>query len=131
MDKFDQWDLFEIHDALFRAARASYITFDTSGHMDKVEGLPYNLDFIVRNKKAQIKCPCCRSKNTTRYLCGMPAFSERMQEKLDAGKWVLGGCCISSIEVNSQQVNTMTSVPMVAYQLSDQSTLKKVRKHFG
>lgn len=30
-----------------------------------------------------------------------------MQQKLDAGKWVLGGCCISSIEINGHHVDTM------------------------
>lgn len=30
-----------------------------------------------------------------------------MQEKLDNGKWVLGGCCISCVEVNGQSVDTM------------------------
>ena len=107
MEEFDQWDLFEIHDALFRTAKANRITLDMSAHKDKVEGLPYNLDFIVRNKRAQIKCPRCGSTNTARYIYGMPAFSERMQQKLDAGKWVLGGCCISSVEVNGKQVETM------------------------
>ena len=30
-----------------------------------------------------------------------------MQEKPDNGKWVLGGCCISCVEVNGQSVDTM------------------------
>ena len=100
-------DLFDLHAALFRAARANHITLDMSEHKDKVEGLPFNLTFIVRNKKAQIKCPRCGSKNTAQYIYGYPAFSEDMQKKLDAGKWVLGGCCISSVEVNGQHINTM------------------------
>ena len=107
MDSFDQWDLFEVHDALLREARANHITLDMSAHKDQVEGLPYNLDFIVRNKKAQIKCPRCGSMNTARYIYGMPIFSERMQQKLNARKWVLGGCCISSVEVNGKEIDTM------------------------
>ena len=106
-EDMETFDLFDLHDALFRAARANHITLDMSEHKDKVEGLPFNLTFIVKNKKAQIKCPRCGSKNTARYIYGYPAFSEEMQQKLDAGKWVLGGCCISSIEINGHHVDTM------------------------
>ena len=95
MKSFEQCDLFDIHSAIFKAARANHITLDMSAHKDKLEGLQYNLDYIVRNKKAQIKCPYCGSINTARFIYGLPAFSEEMQRKLDVGKWALGGCCIS------------------------------------
>lgn len=78
-DEFDFSDLMEYHQALFRTAKANHITLDMSKHENKVEGLPYNLDFVVRNKKAQIKCPYCGSKNTARILYGMPAFSDELQ----------------------------------------------------
>ena len=64
----ETFDLFDLHDALFKAARANHITLDMSEHKDKVEGLPFNLTFVVRNKKAQIKCPRCGSQNTARYV---------------------------------------------------------------
>ena len=96
-DEFDFSDLMEYHQALFRTAKANHITLDMSKHENKVEGLPYNLDFVVRNKKAQIKCPYCGSKNTARILYGMPAFSDELQAKLDSGKLHLGGCCISGV----------------------------------
>lgn len=105
MNEFGEWDLFDIHDALFRAAKAHHITLDMSVHEGKVEGLPYNLDFIVHNKKAQIKCPHCGSTDTARYIYGYPLFSEKMQKKLADGKWMLGGCCISSVEINGEQVS--------------------------
>ena len=107
MDEFGEWDLFEINDALFRAAKANHITLDMSSHEGLAEGLPYNLDFIVRNKKAQIKCPNCGSTNTARYIYGYPLYDEEMQKRLDEGKWVLGGCCISSVEIDGQQIDTM------------------------
>lgn len=53
IDAFDTYDLFKIHDALFRAARKNCITLDMSSHKNKVEGLPFCLDFVIRNKKAQ------------------------------------------------------------------------------
>lgn len=96
--EFDFEDLFDYHFALFRAAKASHITLDMSKHEDKVEGLPFNLDFVVLNSKAQIKCPYCGSRNTARILYGMPAFSDELQEKLDSGKIHLGGCCITGVQ---------------------------------
>ena len=48
--RLSEGDLLDIHEALFRAAKASNITLDMSAHEGLVEGLPYNLDFIVRRK---------------------------------------------------------------------------------
>lgn len=61
--ELDFSELMDYHQYLLRIARANHITLDMSKHEGKVEGLPYNLDFVVRNKKAQIKCPYCGSKN--------------------------------------------------------------------
>ena len=107
MDEFEFMDLFEIHADLFEEARKNHITLDMSAHDGKVEGLLYNLDYVVHNKRAQIKCPHCGSKNTARYLYGLPAFSEKMQKMLDEGKWALGGCCISTVDIGGQAVPTM------------------------
>ena len=68
MNDFEEFDLFDIHSALFKAARGNHITLDMSAHKNKVEGLPYNLDYIVKNKRAQIKCPYCGSINTARFV---------------------------------------------------------------
>ena len=51
MDGFEPFDLIDIHNALFRAAEANHITLDMSAHDGKLEGLPFNLDFIVHNCK--------------------------------------------------------------------------------
>lgn len=77
-----------------------------SSHKDKVEGLAFDLSFIVHNTKAQIKCPFCGSKNTARIIYGYPLLNESMQQKLDHGKISLGGCCVSSIPVNGKPVRT-------------------------
>ena len=109
LDEFDVYDLLDIHDALFKAARANYITLDMSSHKDKVEGLAFNLFFIVHNKKAQIKCPYCGSKNTARIIYGYPLLDEEFQRKLDEGKISLGGCCVFSVPVNGESVQTNPS----------------------
>ena len=103
-DDMETSDLFDLHHALLRAARANHITLDMLEHKDKAEGLPFNLEFIVKNKRAQIKCPHCGSTNTARYIYGLPYFDEEMRQNLDNGKWVLGGCRTSSVNVNGQDV---------------------------
>ena len=70
MDSFVEWGFFDVQTALFREAKANHITLDMSKHEGLEEGLLYNLDFIVHNKKAQIKCPHCGSMNTARYIYG-------------------------------------------------------------
>ena len=97
-DELEYGEMLDYHEALFRAAKANHITLDMSNHENKLEGLPWNQDFIVRNKKAQIKCPRCGSKDTARIQYGMPAFTEELQKKLSSGKIHLGGCCIFGAE---------------------------------
>ena len=61
--------------------------------------------YTVDNLKAQIKCPHCGSIETAVIIYGMPAFSERMQEKLEKKKWTLGGCSISLVKVGKSEVD--------------------------
>lgn len=49
MDSFDEADLFEIHELLFELAGENHILLDMSAHEYRLEGLAYNLDFIVRH----------------------------------------------------------------------------------
>ena len=55
--QIDQLDLMCIHNELTKEARTNHIKLDDSEHAGKCEGLPYNLDFIVHNRRAQVKCP--------------------------------------------------------------------------
>ena len=41
------------------------------------------------------KCPECGSDSIAEILYGLPAYDEQMERDLDAGKIVLGGCCVS------------------------------------
>ena len=104
MDDFSNMDLFEVHDALFIVARANHIKLDMSAHEKMVQGVPYSLDYIVRNKKAQIKCPYCGSKSTARIIYGFPVFDEKMAKKIDEGKLSIGGCCVNTAHVNGKTV---------------------------
>ncbi|MCC9604981.1 hypothetical protein LOC68_25260 [Blastopirellula sp. JC732] len=40
-------------------------------------------------------CPKCGSTRIADVLYGLPDFSDELQQDLDAGKIVLGGCCVT------------------------------------
>jgi len=103
-DDIDESNLFGLHSMIFKLARANHIILDMSAHKGMQEGLPYNLDFVVHNQKAKIKCPRCGSTNTARYLYGYPSFSDKLQEKLDSGKLVLGGCCLDIVDIDGKRI---------------------------
>lgn len=42
------------------------------------------------------KCPACDERKIAEILYGMPAYSAELQADLDAGRIVLGGCCIGN-----------------------------------
>ena len=50
LEDFNFMDLFDVHFALFEAAKKAGLTLDMSEHENKVEGLPFNLDFILRKQ---------------------------------------------------------------------------------
>ena len=92
-DDLREEELLYLHRDLLSLARRSKIKLE----MVESEGgdcPPYDMNYIVHNKKAQIKCPYCGSTNTGSYLYGYPLYSERLQKKMDAGKVILGGCKI-------------------------------------
>lgn len=49
MDTFSECDLADIHLKLFEEAEARNITLDMSEHELRLEGLSYNLDYVVRH----------------------------------------------------------------------------------
>ncbi len=48
----------------------------------------------LRLEKKPRKCPSCGFSPVASIFCGMPAYDEKLQEKMDEGRVVLGGCCI-------------------------------------
>lgn len=44
------------------------------------------------------KCPKCGSKNVARIMYGMLLFSDELMQKINSGKIILGGCCISNMD---------------------------------
>ena len=41
------------------------------------------------------KCPACKESTVATILWGMPAYSPDLENELEAGHIVLGGCCVS------------------------------------
>ena len=105
-DRFDDL-VSEIHNRLMRAARKRGIKFTTpEGYVNATVGLPHNIPYTVHNLSAQEKCPYCGSRNTGRYMYGMPAYSEKLQDKMDRGKVHLAGCGIFLADVGGRSVMT-------------------------
>jgi hypothetical protein len=50
------------------------------------------------------KCPACGGKKIAQIQYGLPAFDAEMDEKLQQGKIVLGGCCITDCDPRWQCV---------------------------
>ncbi len=48
------------------------------------------------SKRKPRKCPKCGSNKVAAILFGLPVYSENLQQDMDSGKIVLGGCCISA-----------------------------------
>lgn len=49
---------------------------------------------MIKVKRKPKKCPKCKSARIANILYGMPAYSEKLQEDIDAGRIALGGCTI-------------------------------------
>lgn len=103
-ESIDIMDFLMIDQLLTKAARKAHITLDGSKHDGLVEGLSFNLDYIVKNDKAYIKCPWCGSKDTARILYGMPAMNGELERRIKSGKVVLGGCCVTGADVNGKYI---------------------------
>lgn len=46
------FDLLDVHNVLLRTARENHMELDFSEHEGKVEGWPFNIEFIVKHAKA-------------------------------------------------------------------------------
>ncbi len=46
---YDAKTLFPLHFAIFDEAEKSGLELDMTKHEDKLEGLPFNLDYVVRH----------------------------------------------------------------------------------
>jgi predicted RNA-binding Zn-ribbon protein involved in translation (DUF1610 family) len=44
------------------------------------------------------KCPRCGSRDNATILRGYPAFTEKLQDEMDRGKVVLGGCVVTGFD---------------------------------
>lgn len=54
----------------------------------------------MTDKHTSLQCPNCKSNNVARVRFGMPDFNDKLQEELDNGTIVLGGCSVSDSDPN-------------------------------
>ena len=47
------------------------------------------------SKRKPRKCPACNSSRIANILYGMPEYSPKLERDIEAGRIILGGCCIS------------------------------------
>jgi hypothetical protein len=47
-----------------------------------------------RTRRPQ-KCPSCGSQRVGTILRGTPALSDELEADIDAGRVIIGGCCVS------------------------------------
>jgi len=56
------------------------------------------------------KCPVCGANRIAEIYYGMPAFTEKLREDMEAGRVVLGGCCISADDPRWQCLECGTGI---------------------
>tara|TARA_Y100001968_G_scaffold37621_1_gene28854 strand:- start:720 stop:989 length:270 start_codon:yes stop_codon:yes gene_type:complete len=49
----------------------------------------------IERKSKPRKCPKCGNAPVGTILWGMPCMDSKLQESIDAGKIIIGGCCLS------------------------------------
>ena len=49
----------------------------------------------IERKSKPRKCPNCGHSPVGKILWGMPRMDDKLQELMDAGKIIIGGCCLS------------------------------------
>ena len=71
------------------------VELDQSKHDGNEEGLPCNLDFVIRYGDSMTRCPKCGGRKIAPILYGMPVFDEEMERRINNQELYLGGCCVS------------------------------------
>ena len=114
-------DLYPIASEAFHLAKEEGIDFyEFEGKAEKkLLYPPVRKSFIIDNEAAGIKCPCCGSTNTSRFIYGkrmtteeelryypecIPA--EHLKNKVEAGKVILRRSEPETVEVNGLRVQT-------------------------
>lgn len=49
---------------------------------------------------SKIPCPNCASSNTCRIMYGMPTYTDKLNDDLEAGRIHLGGCILTDNDPN-------------------------------
>ena len=55
-------------------------------------------------------CPHCGSRRIARIGYGMPAYTKKLERALEAGRIVLGGCCVTEDDPRWQCIDCSTRI---------------------
>jgi len=50
----------------------------------------------VELARKPVQCPECTGRPVATIMYGLPDFTDELEQKLQSGKTVLGGCCITN-----------------------------------
>ena len=76
-------------------------------HPGRAKRCPPYLRWMLRHIKSQSRCPFCGSTDTARYIFGYPIVDEIMEVMLASGRWELGGCKYSYVEIEGRRTKAI------------------------
>lgn len=87
----EDMELFSVLEKVEKMMKSEGRVFDFSKWDDMAVGLPYNIEFVIREKKhRKVFCPKCKSENVAPIIYGMPTYSTF--KRAERGEFFLGGC---------------------------------------
>ena len=99
----DEEELRILWDALGSAGNACRVYIDWRMSKDRKNEPVEDLEFMVYNKNATVKCPRCSSSSTARILYGSPRMAE-LRRRIEAGKVVPGGGMLFEVPMDGRMV---------------------------
>ena len=99
----DEEELRILWDVLGSAGNACRVYIDWRMSKDRKNEPVEDLEFMVYNKNATVKCPRCGSASTARILYGSPRMAE-LRRRIEAGKVVPGGGMLFEVPMDGRMV---------------------------
>lgn len=89
----EDMDLFDVLAAVKKELKQEGRILDFSQWEDQCVGVPYNLEFVLREKKKRtVYCPKCGSDKVAPIVYGLPTYAT--MQRAEQGEFFLGGCMV-------------------------------------
>lgn len=87
----EDMELFDVLSQVQKRMKEEERVLDFSKWDDQAVGVPYNLEFVIKEKKRKkVLCPKCQSSKVVPIIYGMPTYTTFKRAEL--GEFFLGGC---------------------------------------